>query len=245
MPATVGADPPPPLHQLPPACPAPGARRADRGAPRWPRATGRPSVDLAEPARRRCRRRPTPTTRSPNSSGYWSASAMIVMPPIEWPTSTTGRPVGAAASMTAFRSRPSWSIVRVPCVAAAARAAVAALVPEDHPHAARAGRGAGSARSPGSGSSRGRRRTVSGRVVRAVDLDVQRQRRRSATTVSGRPRSSPNGSAAGRGRARRPARPTAYRRAATAAPTPAAPTAPIAAPARPDLRLLVHSVAPP
>ena len=49
-------------------------------------------------------------TRSPNSSGCWSASAMIVMPPIEWPTSTSG-PVGAVASITAARSRPSWSMV--------------------------------------------------------------------------------------------------------------------------------------
>ena len=32
----------------------------------------------------------TPTIRSPKSSGCWSASARIVMPPIEWPTRTTG-----------------------------------------------------------------------------------------------------------------------------------------------------------
>src|SRR5690606_26748171 len=52
----------------------------------------------------------TPRTRSRNSSGRCSANAMIVMPPIEWPTSTTS-PVGATARSTASRSRPSCSIV--------------------------------------------------------------------------------------------------------------------------------------
>ena len=54
--------------------------------------------------------RPTPTTRSPNSSGSCSASAMTVIPPMEWPTSTTG-PSGTSSSSTVFRSRPSCSIV--------------------------------------------------------------------------------------------------------------------------------------
>ena len=37
-------------------------------------------------------------TRSSTSSGNWSANAMIVMPPMECPTRTSG-PSGAAASM--------------------------------------------------------------------------------------------------------------------------------------------------
>ncbi len=52
-----------------------------------------------------------PMTLLPNSSGCWSASAMMVMPPIEWPTSTTGVSPGAVASITSCRSAPSWSIV--------------------------------------------------------------------------------------------------------------------------------------
>lgn len=51
---------------------------------------------------------PTPYTRSANSSGRCSASAMIVIPPMECPMSRRG-PVGATASMTDPRSRPSWS----------------------------------------------------------------------------------------------------------------------------------------
>ena len=51
-----------------------------------------------------------PTTLSPNSSGYCSASEMTLMPPIEWPT-TTQRP-GTVSSMTRRRSWPSWSIVQ-------------------------------------------------------------------------------------------------------------------------------------
>ena len=31
-----------------------------------------------------------PATLVPNSSGYWPASAMMVIPPMEWPTRTTG-----------------------------------------------------------------------------------------------------------------------------------------------------------
>ena len=73
----------------------------------------------------------TPTTRSPNSSGCCSASAMIVMPPIEWPTSTTG-PSGTTSSRTCLRSWPSWSMVAWP-VRRAAGAAVRALVVEDRP----------------------------------------------------------------------------------------------------------------
>ena len=54
--------------------------------------------------------RPTPTMRSPNSSGCSSASATMVMPPIEWPTSTTG-PSGTATSSTRSRSWPSCSML--------------------------------------------------------------------------------------------------------------------------------------
>ena len=45
---------------------------------------------------------------------------MIVMPPIEWPTSTTG-PRGTRASSTAARSRASCSIVECSAVPAAGR----------------------------------------------------------------------------------------------------------------------------
>ncbi len=82
----------------------PGATLRNSLAP----ATGRPKVTASQfPARVPISA--TPATRSRNSSGYWSASAIIVMPPIEWPTRTSG-PVGATASITALRSPPSWSI---------------------------------------------------------------------------------------------------------------------------------------
>ena len=51
--------------------------------------------------------RTAPTTLVPNRPGYWSARAMMVIPPMEWPTRTTGPGPGAAASITAFRSVPS------------------------------------------------------------------------------------------------------------------------------------------
>ena len=50
------------------------------------------------------------TIRRPNTFGRRAASPMIVIPPIECPTSTTG-PRGTRASSTACRSRASWSIV--------------------------------------------------------------------------------------------------------------------------------------
>ena len=53
-----------------------------------------------------------PVTLVPNSSGCWRASAMIVIPPIEWPTSTTGAGPGATAVSTAYRSAPSWEMVQ-------------------------------------------------------------------------------------------------------------------------------------
>lgn len=49
-----------------------------------------------------------PTTRSPNISGNNSANAMMVMPPIECPTSTSG-PSGVVASITRRSVRPSRS----------------------------------------------------------------------------------------------------------------------------------------
>ena len=52
--------------------------------------------------------RPTPTTRVPNSSGRLAASRMIVIPPMEWPISTTG-PGPATSSSTCSRSAASWS----------------------------------------------------------------------------------------------------------------------------------------
>ena len=36
-------------------------------------------------------------------------SAIVVIPPIEWPTSTSG-PSGATAEITEARSSPSWAI---------------------------------------------------------------------------------------------------------------------------------------
>ena len=54
--------------------------------------------------------RPTPSTRSRTISGCRTAYPITVMPPIEWPITTTG-PVGAVAEMTVSRSRASWSIV--------------------------------------------------------------------------------------------------------------------------------------
>ena len=75
--------------------------------------------------------RAAPTTREPNSSGRSAASPMIVMPPIEWPTSTTG-PRGTRASRTAARSRASCSIVEFSECPRPGRA-VAALVVEDQP----------------------------------------------------------------------------------------------------------------
>ena len=45
-----------------------------------------------------------------NSSGWRSANAMIVMPPMECPTSTTS-PVGTSSRSTTSRSSPSWSMV--------------------------------------------------------------------------------------------------------------------------------------
>ena len=64
---------------------------------------GRPNVTCASlPAE--VQTRPTPG-RSCSATGS-SASAMTVMPPMEWPTRTTG-PVGTTSSTTRPRSRPS------------------------------------------------------------------------------------------------------------------------------------------
>lgn len=50
----------------------------------------------------------------PNSSGCWPASAMIVIPPIEWPIRITGMSPGATAEITRLRSAPSWSMLAAP-----------------------------------------------------------------------------------------------------------------------------------
>ena len=99
----------------------------------------------------------TPTTRSPNSSGYSSANAMMVMPPIEWPTSTTG-PSGTVVSSTARSASPSVGQVVLaglqPAGAAVARAG------RRRPSGSRRGGsapGAGSGTCPCRGRSRGRR----------------------------------------------------------------------------------------
>ena len=70
----------------------------------------------------------TPYTRSANSSGRCSASAMIVMPPMEWPTSTTGPSPAACRAVRRGRGRAGRS-----CWTPRSRglSGVAALVVED------------------------------------------------------------------------------------------------------------------
>ena len=82
--------------------------------------------------------RPTPTTRSPNSSGCCSASATIVMPPIEWPTSDD-RPLRRDRVEDRQQVVAELLDGRV-VVARAARPAVRALVVEDGAHQAAVGR---------------------------------------------------------------------------------------------------------
>ena len=199
-----------------------------------PAEAGQPEVDLG-PGRRRWWR--PGRRRAPGRANEVAAAArpgdMIVIPPIECPTSTSG-PGRRHRRRHGARGRgPSWSIV-ADAVGAGAGAAVPALVPEDQPVAGRAAPGAGSARSPSTARSRGRGRRSSGaaprrcraarRVVGLVDLDVQRGRRRR------RGRRGPRGAARRSPRRRRPrrrgssGRPTATRSAASpsAAPTPAA-----------------------
>ena len=55
-----------------------------------------------------------PTTLVPNRSGCCCARAMMVMPPMEWPTRTTWASPGVTASRTALRSAPSWSMLAAP-----------------------------------------------------------------------------------------------------------------------------------
>ena len=90
--------------------------------------------------------RPTPTTRSPNSSGCCSASAMIVIPPIEWPTSTTG-PSGTTSSRICLgRGRAArWS----PCPRWTGRSDRASAGRSRRRGPARGSRPAGSASSRG------------------------------------------------------------------------------------------------
>ena len=121
------------------AAPWPARRRAAARPPgRARRGSTGPGCGAAAGRPRWSRSRPTPATRSPNSSGCRSAKAMIDMPPIEWPTSTTG-PSGATCPITVARSSPSWSIGGVLAVGPPG-AAVRALVVEDHPVLAAEGR---------------------------------------------------------------------------------------------------------
>src|SRR6266571_953478 len=88
------------------------APRIARGAARRaiaPSGPGSPSV-MSERPPAEVATSATPTTFAPNSSGRWSASAIIAMPPMEWPTSTTRVCPGATACMTVCRSWPSWSM---------------------------------------------------------------------------------------------------------------------------------------
>ncbi len=125
-----------PTRRRPSTCRWPRARVATSRVASWP-----PMPSGSSGRRIRCGSsppavveiRPTPTTRSPNSSGCCSASAMIDMPPIEWPTRTTG-PSGTTSSMTAAgRGRAGrWSRAR----GRAAGPAVRALVVEHGAHQA-------------------------------------------------------------------------------------------------------------
>ena len=81
----------------------------------------------------------TPRTRSPNSSGRAAARHMIVMPPIEWPPSTTG-PVGSqlveqvaevGAELVDGQLGDVVGVAAIP-----GRAAVPALVVADQPQLA-------------------------------------------------------------------------------------------------------------
>ena len=146
--------------------------------------------------------RPTPTTRSPNSSGCSSASATMVMPPIEWPTSTTG-PSGTASSSTRSRSLAELLDVGV-LLGRPAGAAVGALVVVDRADQAAVGRALEVPRVQvervavhehdgqlGVPTARAHPLAAGHRGVELVDLDVQRVRRR-------RPPRSAAGSAASR-----------------------------------------------
>ena len=95
------------------------------------------------------------------------------MPPIEWPTSTSG-PVGAVASITAARSAPTWSMVRRPDRAALG-AAVAALVPPDGADPALQGEPlvVPGVQAEGVAVAHHDGEAVRVRLLRLVDLDVQ------------------------------------------------------------------------
>ena len=61
----------------------------------------RPCTEAAVPTRT------VPRTRRPKSAWRDPAYAMIVIPPMEWPTSTSGESPGTVAAMTSARSSPS------------------------------------------------------------------------------------------------------------------------------------------
>ena len=99
--------------------------RVKRVAARQQRA-GQPAARRPRPPTSRGTRRPT--TRSVKNSGCCSASAMIVMPPIECPTSTSG-PSGASARMHGVEVVAEL-VDRAALPRGALGAAVAALVVE-------------------------------------------------------------------------------------------------------------------
>ena len=139
-----------------PAVPGGGARswtaparrpgRAAAGATSFVSASSPPEVAIST----------VPTTRSPNSSGYGSANAMMVMPPIECPTSTSG-PSGAVRSITRRSGVPERGEVVLAGLQPAGPA-VPRLVVRDDPVVAPLGEqpGAGSGTSPCPGRSRAR-----------------------------------------------------------------------------------------
>src|SRR5215467_506700 len=153
----------------------------------------------------------------------------MVIPPMEWPTRTTGPAPGAAASITALRSAPSWPMLPLPsadrpdrpwsrwsqktsrCSLRSRRWKCQQSWFTVYPWQKMIVRGA-----------------VSGPLISTCSGTPS-----SARTVSSRPRSEPNGSSL------EPARPrmrlTAIRSAATTAPAPAA-AAPTTRPAAPVIR---------
>src|SRR5690349_19330216 len=159
---------------------------------------------------------------------------MMVIPPMEWPTKTTGPAPGAAASITALRSAPSWPMLPLPS--------------SDRPDRPWSRWSQKTSRC----SVRSRRwkcqqswfsvypwqkmiviGAVSGPLISTCSGTPS-----SARTVSSRPRSEPNGSSLESARPRM--RLTAIRSAATTAPAPAA-AAPSTRPAAPAVRPQVAS----
>ena len=177
----------------------------------------------------------TPTTRGAEQLGRASASAMIVMPPIEWPTSTTG-PLGTTASRTA--SQVAAELVDGGVLGrAAAAAAVRALVVEDEPAGVVGGqrlalvvpdghllgvavdeddgqRGVAPARPPRRAAARRRRRAPRGCGRRAAGRTARARPGRGAAGCGRRPSARRRADARRRPRRRRRARRPARRCAA-------------------------------